>query len=301
MTWRSIALAIAAIVLWSTVGLGQATITVTTTADENGNNNGDCSLREAIIAANANSNAHESGCAAGVGTSDVIVLPVGQVFLLSVGQQLSITEGVTIQGNNSTIDGQNLSRVFYVNSSTPVTLQDLTITRGSANDFGGCVYNETGSVLIVLNSSISSCSSQGPGGGLANLGQTTLGGVTIESNTAAQGENGCGGGVFNQGQLQATASVIRNNSAGLGGGLCNVAQARLEDVILEGNQSTVGGGISNLDLGGTSVNLEMIRGTIRQNTSGDLGGGSPQRIGRAVSYGTPCRRHYPRKHVDPRR
>lgn len=273
MTWRSIALAIAAIVLWSTVGLGQATITVTTTADENGNNNGDCSLREAIIAANANSNAHESGCAAGVGTSDVIVLPVGQVFLLSVGQQLSITEGVTIQGNNSTIDGQNLSRVFYVNSSTPVTLQDLTITRGSANDFGGCVYNETGSVLIVLNSSISSCSSQGPGGGLANLGQTTLGGVTIESNTAAQGENGCGGGVFNQGQLQATASVIRNNSAGLGGGLCNVAQARLEDVILEGNQSTVGGGISNLDLGGTSVNLEMIRGTIRQNTSGDLGGG----------------------------
>ncbi|MDW8328539.1 MAG: CSLREA domain-containing protein, partial [Candidatus Bipolaricaulota bacterium] len=274
MMWRGIALAIAAIALWSTVGLGQATITVTTTADENGNNNGDCSLREAIIAANANSNAHESGCAAGVGMGDVIVLPAGQVFLLSVGQ-LSITEGVTIQGNNSTIDGQNLSRVFYVNSSTLVTLQALTITRGWVNnDFGGCIYNETGSTLAIQNSIIRECSSQDPGaggGGLANRGQAALTGVTVENNTAV----GFGGGIFNLGQLQVFTSLIRNNTTGAGGGgICNISQVYLEDVFVEDNQAGgVGGGIASILILANPATLDMIRGAIRRNQAIEIGGG----------------------------
>jgi len=252
--------------------LGQATITVTTINDEGGDNNGDCSLREAILAANTNSNAHESGCAAGVGASDVIVLPAGQAFFLNLGQ-LSITEGVTIQGNNATIDSQSLDRVFYVNSPTLVTVRDLVITRGSIADFGGCVYNETGSLLRIENSTIRECQSQGPGAGLANQGDATLIGVTIEDNVAVAGEGGCGGGVFNGNQLFVSNSLIRNNSAGLGGGLCNVAQASLEDTLVESNQSRVGGGIANFALAGVEASLQMTRGAIRQNRSGDIGGG----------------------------
>ncbi|GEM_PF-2444607 len=260
------------IALWSAVSLGQATITVTTINDEGGDNNGDCSLREAILAANTNSNAHESGCAAGVGASDVIVLPAGQAFFLNLGQ-LSITEGVTIQGNNATIDSQSLDRVFYVNSPTLVTVRDLVITRGSIADFGGCVYNETGSLLRIENSTIRECQSQGPGAGLANQGDATLIGVTIEDNVAVAGEGGCGGGVFNGNQLFVSNSLIRNNSAGLGGGLCNVAQASLEDTLVESNQSRVGGGIANFALAGVEASLQMTRGAIRQNRSGDIGGG----------------------------
>lgn len=260
------------IALWSAVSLGQATITVTTTADEGGDNNGYCSLREAILAANTNSNAHESGCVAGVGASDVIVLPAGQTFFLNLGQ-LSITEGVTIQGNNATIDSQSLDRVFYVNSPTLVTVRDLVITRGSIADFGGCVYNETGSRLRIENSTIRECQSQGPGAGLANQGDATLIGVTIEDNVAVAGEGGCGGGVFNGNQLFVSNSLIRNNSAGLGGGLCNVAQASLEDTLVESNQSRVGGGIANFALAGVEASLQMTRGAIRQNRSGDIGGG----------------------------
>lgn len=260
------------IALWSAVSLGQATITVTTINDEGGDNNGDCSLREAILAANTNSNAHESGCVAGVGASDVIVLPAGQTFFLNLGQ-LSITEGVTIQGNNATIDSQSLDRVFYVNSPTLVTVRDLVITRGSIADFGGCVYNETGSRLRIENSTIRECQSQGPGAGLANQGDATLIGVTIEDNVAVAGEGGCGGGVFNGNQLFVSNSLIRNNSAGLGGGLCNVAQASLEDTLVESNQSRVGGGIANFALAGVEASLQMTRGAIRQNRSGDIGGG----------------------------
>lgn len=260
------------IALWSAVSLGQATITVTTINDEGGDNNGDCSLREAILAANTNSNAHESGCVAGVGASDVIVLPAGQTFFLNLGQ-LSITEGVTIQGNNATIDGQSLDRVFYVNSPTLVTVRDLVITRGSIADFGGCVYNETSSRLRIENSTIRECQSQGPGAGLANQGDATLIGVTIEDNVAVAGEGGCGGGVFNGNQLFVSNSLIRNNSAGLGGGLCNVAQASLEDTLVESNQSRVGGGIANFALAGVEASLQMTRGAIRQNSSRDIGGG----------------------------
>lgn len=260
------------IALWSAVSLGQATITVTTTADEGGDNNGYCSLREAILAANTNSNAHESGCVAGVGASDVIVLPAGQTFFLNLGQ-LSITEGVTIQGNNATIDGQSLDRVFYVNSPTLVTVRDLIITRGSIADFGGCVYNETSSRLRIENSTIRECQSQGPGAGVANQGDATLIGVTIEDNVAVAGEGGCGGGVFNGNQLFVSNSLIRNNSAGLGGGLCNVAQASLEDTLAESNQSRIGGGIANFALAGVEASLQMTRGAIRQNSSRDIGGG----------------------------
>lgn len=274
---RRIGIALLAIACWSEVSLA-ATITVTTTNDENGDNNGDCSLREAIIAANTNSNAHELGCVAGNSspTIDVIVLPASGVFLLSLGQ-LDITEGVTIHGSNSTIDAQNLSRVFYVNSSSGVvTLEDMVITRGSINyDSGGCVYNTTGSALVIEDTVIQGCSAPtGQGGGLANFGQTVLTRVTIEGNTAAV----CGGGVTNGGDIQIFLSLIRtNNTVGnqLGGaGICNVSQAYLEDVIVENNQAEFGGGgIANVDILPTPATLTMIRGEIRQNRAGELGGG----------------------------
>jgi CSLREA domain-containing protein len=60
------------------------TITVNTTVDEMVNNS-TCSLREAIIAANTDSNTHEDACMAGEPSStDFILLPANSHFSLTI-------------------------------------------------------------------------------------------------------------------------------------------------------------------------------------------------------------------------
>src|ERR1700681_2346309 len=67
--------------------------TVTKTADATGACNvNDCSLREAIAAANLNAGA------------DRVVLGTGQTYVLSLGR-LTVTDALTIDGNGSTING----------------------------------------------------------------------------------------------------------------------------------------------------------------------------------------------------
>src|SRR5262245_31090844 len=61
-----------------------ASITVTTTTDEM-TDNATCSLREAIIAANTNSNAHENACTAGSDSNtDTITLATGATYSLTI-------------------------------------------------------------------------------------------------------------------------------------------------------------------------------------------------------------------------
>jgi CSLREA domain-containing protein len=122
------------------VGIGQATAAaflVTTTA---GTNAGACtvslcSLRDAIIAANANAGA------------DIITLPAGIYTLAIAGQNedaaatgdLDITDSVTINGAGAAttiVDGGAIDRVFHVISGT-VVINNVTIRNGLAASAGG--------------------------------------------------------------------------------------------------------------------------------------------------------------------
>src|SRR6185436_8738425 len=97
--------------------------TVTKTADTNdGVCAADCSLREAIAAANANVGA------------DRVILGTAQAYGLSLGQ-LNVTDSLTIDGNQSAIDGNNLSRVLSVSGPISVALNYVTIKRGLASGF----------------------------------------------------------------------------------------------------------------------------------------------------------------------
>ena len=89
-----------------TLALTQATISVTTTDDELNNGDGDCSLREAVQA--ANTNAAVDGCDAGVAGADVIGLPGGTYRLQGDSDEdanqtgdLDVTESVTLKGGGS--------------------------------------------------------------------------------------------------------------------------------------------------------------------------------------------------------
>lgn len=204
----------------------------------------DCSLREAIIAANAAPGA------------DTIFLPAGLYTLSILGAEednsatgdLDIGDDLTILGENqggTTIDGGGIDRAFHItNPSELVTFSYLTIQNGFA------AYIDT------LG-----------GGGILNLGNLTLTDVHLKDNTALRGgglRNSLGlvslsgsfvsdnigqfegGGIYNNGELTVFDTIIENNSAGRGAGIGNSATVVLNRVGLRGNNSSgLGGGIFN--------------------------------------------------------
>ncbi|MBK8902909.1 MAG: CSLREA domain-containing protein [Anaerolineaceae bacterium] len=271
------------------------TITVTTTDDEV-NNDGDCSLREAVLAANGDTAV--DNCSAGSG-ADVITLPPGTYTLSLAGAgenaaqtgDLDLTANVTINGggiNNSIIDGADLDRIFEVHGGAQVTVNDLTIRNGSASTGGG-VY-VTG-VLTLSDSRVTASTATGSGGGIFASGIVTVTHSRIDGNQASGGGGifvgfspttvinseisgntvtGGGGGISSSGSLNVVNSTFSSNSAGgSGGGLYTVESNNnhLYNVTIsgntadsDGNDSGDGGGA--FLLGGTTAVNTLIGGNI---------------------------------------
>src|SRR4051812_29745241 len=117
-----------------------ATITVNTT-DDSLAADGKCSLREAVNAANADAG---GDCAAGSG-SDTIALPSGTFKLTIAGAgedanatgDLDLNSPIPIGGagcGGTTVDGNQIDRVFDVGGARTATLQGLTVTGGRTAD-----------------------------------------------------------------------------------------------------------------------------------------------------------------------
>ena len=147
----------------------QATITVTTTDDEL-NADGDCSLREAIQAANTDTAI--DGCSAGSG-DDIITLSDGTYSISLAGKNednnatgdFDITQNLTINGidaANTVIDANQADRVFHALNNALVVFNDLTIENGellvaapTTNEgVGGGIWGETGTTIQVYRSII---------------------------------------------------------------------------------------------------------------------------------------------------
>ncbi len=225
-------------------------INVTTNADEL-NNDGDCSLREALRA--ANTNLPIDACPAG-GDADTIRLPQGTFMLtltgagenLGLSGDLDISSNVTIIGAGRALtflDGYHADRVLHITGAYTVNISHLTIRNGSVpeleKDGGGGIYNRGSLTLfsVILTDNTSS----NTGGGLDNIGVANLRQVTIMGNTAKQG-----GGAFN-GQYLTTDSVTfsSNTSTLTGGGLDNGGNAILNNTTISNNTSAEGGGVFN--------------------------------------------------------
>jgi CSLREA domain-containing protein/uncharacterized repeat protein (TIGR01451 family) len=233
--------------------LAQGPITVTTTVDEL-NSDGDCSLREAIEA--ANSDAAVDACGAGSG-ADTITVPAGTYTLSLSGAEentnatgdLDILDDVTITGAgalSTTIDANSIDRVMHVLTGTTVLLNDFTLTNGQ---------------------------SPGDGGGILNHGNLSVNRSVISNNDAP---SGAGGGIRNDGTLTVNASaIISNTSSGSldgGAGILNITTGAATTLI----NSTVGGNDTTGDGGGIrSINgtVTISSSTIGSNNASGPGGG----------------------------
>ncbi|MCD9185577.1 MAG: carboxypeptidase regulatory-like domain-containing protein [Pyrinomonadaceae bacterium] len=229
-----------------------ATIIVNTTVDENGTGT-NCSLREAINA--ANTDAAFGGCTAGAG-ADLIgfsaLFSTAQTIQSSVAE-FTINTAITINGPGANIltlqnvipAGPN-SRVFRVGTAGVLNLNGVAVTGGNttagnggagllvsgvanltnvyvngntADGYGGgLIYETAGTTSTITNTTISNNSSNGSaagggGSGIDNSANLTITSSTISGNTKT-GASGNGGGIFNfSGNLALTSTTITDNSA----------------------------------------------------------------------------------------
>src|SRR5512143_301540 len=166
-------------------------ITVNTTTDEL-NTNGNCSLREAIRAANLDQAV--DACPAGNG-ADRIILPAGTYTLTITGMNedaaqtgdLDVTADLIIVGagrTNTAIDGNGIDRVFHILTGT-VTLKDLKITGGFSGGAtgGGIRLEHVGDLTL---DGVRVTGNGGNVGGIdASFGTLTIVGSRIDGNAGA--------------------------------------------------------------------------------------------------------------------
>jgi uncharacterized repeat protein (TIGR01451 family)/CSLREA domain-containing protein len=207
--------------------LEAATISVDSTADSIAND-GACTLREAIINANANDQSGSTDCAAGSG-SDVIELPAGTVTLALAGRaedaaltgDLDITEtdatgDLTITGAvdatgapASVIDANGIDRIFDIFNPAQKVNTD------AASSFDGVAVN------------------------LDNL--RLINGVADEGLSVAAGNQGNGGAVFSWrfNSLTIDNCVFANNQAVWDTNIDDPGTADLDERTLSGHGGAV--------------------------------------------------------------
>jgi CSLREA domain-containing protein len=229
----------------------------------------DCSLREAVLAANASAG------------EDVILLPAGTYRLTLPGAEdaaatgdLDVLDDLLLLGDgapSTVIEGAAADRLFQVAGGAALELRDVTLRNGRAAGNGGAIANEgtltvlrarladnasaagafggaihsdgLDAVLVVRDSTFDHNSGGARGGALAAGDTLTLANVTVSANGTAGA--GLGGGiyVFANSTTTINNATITGNSAGQGegGGLYAESSAftgpapKVSNSILAGN------------------------------------------------------------------
>ncbi|HET9210037.1 MAG TPA: CSLREA domain-containing protein [Thermoanaerobaculia bacterium] len=203
----------------------------------------DCSLREAITAANQHPG------------EDTILLHAGTYTLTASGPasgNLQLQGDTVLMGDGAgrtIIDGGGLGGIFYIPGEVTVQIQDVTLRHGRSPGAGGAIHNQGDLTLLrtVLsgNSSVAGGAGPGRGGAIVSDGANpslTLADSTVANNTA----QGAGGGILAGGDLSLTNVTVSGNrsTAGLGGGLYlfSSVRATVSNATIAGNSAALKGG-----------------------------------------------------------
>lgn len=248
-----------------------------------------CTLREAVIAANATPT-----------VDDLVLLEGGKRYEMTrnltdneaQGGDLDILDRVEIRSDSSalaTVDINELDRVFHlVNSAAPtqpgLDLKRVRVTGGSrgglspAGDGGG--INVTHGALTLFNSRVSANAAAAKGGGIFIAGTASpfaflVDGSTVSGNSAFDG----GGGLYTErGGTVLDSTISGNSGGGLGGGGISYADAAalnsltIDSSTVSGNETTSnlanqgrGGGLLAKGTGNVNVRVSTFAGNESQN------------------------------------
>jgi hypothetical protein len=243
----------------------------------------DCSLRDALTAANAD------------GVPSAVVLANGEIYTLTAvdnnfnGLPL-ITSDITVEGNGSIIArdaGSPQFRFFQVTGTGVLRLQEATLMGGYAPDSaslgGGALRVEAGGAAHVSHSTLSgnrsghgsgSVGDGKPGGAIYTLGAT----LTVTDSTVSGNITGSGGDSSGFG----SAGTGGHGGAIYAGGTSSVA---IERSTISGNAPGDGGNNSGFGTDGSggsgagiyieaNTTASITNSTIANNIAGDRGGSS---------------------------
>ncbi|HKP70182.1 MAG TPA: tandem-95 repeat protein [Pyrinomonadaceae bacterium] len=216
---------------------------------------GDCTLREAIIEANAAPGIQQ--IVFDIPTTDPGYDSVGDRYTITLTSVLPPLNGdMSIEGLGAkrlTVNRDPLSDnfgVFTVNEGKTATISGLSITGGYAfwtgvpySGGGGAISNK--GTLTVNDSFLSGNRATFLGGGIVNSGSLTLNRSTLSANTSES----FGGGIVNEDggtMVMNNSTVSGNNAEGIGGGIDNGGVLTVNNSTVAGNAAGFhGGGIRN--------------------------------------------------------
>jgi hypothetical protein len=245
----------------------------------NGCKPNDCSLREAVIAAN-----HHDG-------PDNIALSKGH-YRLSIpennsddaeGGDLDVFDFVTIVGKGpakTKVDAQGAFGVFTFLGFDEHQLEHLTVEGGARDDGAGIFVGP--SPLVGIDLDVRDNTATGDGGGIYTVGTPfTLHNSTVEGNSAARG-----GGIYIPAGFVATpkfklsSSTVSGNMATTGAGVYNnganefgnamPAKLDVHNSTIAGNEATgAGGGV----ITSSSAQTTLLSTTVARNIADSSGAG----------------------------
>jgi CSLREA domain-containing protein len=284
--WESVVVGTACVVLALCLCASAAgkTYKPTTSKDhvQNGCSKKDCTLREAISAANAHSGA------------DKVVLKGGKRYKLSIPGQdehdnatgdLNVLDALTISHKGkkpATVNANGVDRAFRTEAKT--TLKGVVITGGNPHGGGGGLLDVAGKLKIVgctitknRATNAGGIEASGSGDGPESV---VIVDSTISSNSTTERE--AGGIAIYSGKARISESTIYGNRAnppvlaGEGGGIVVAGKATLENVTVAGNSANdFGGGIQAMNGGEITLNAVTVaynRGDSDNDGNGGAGG-----------------------------
>ena len=217
----------------------------------------------------------------------------GGSHTIPLTSEKTINNDTTIDGGGQiTLNGGDSTRLFNLQNSASLTLQNITLENGFSSGDGGAIYVERLSTLTLTDSAINN-STAANGGAIAlnGWGSSDAGGTLIVTNSSFSGNtstaaaipgggNG-GGALYITGGSTATigGSTFSNNQSVNGGGIHILgANLTVTDTIFSGNianNSAGGGGGGAIYVDGTkdfSGTIDIETSTFTNNQTNQLGG-----------------------------
>ncbi|MBE7516824.1 MAG: VCBS repeat-containing protein [Chloracidobacterium sp.] len=282
-----------------------AVFNVNVTSDtDDGSCDANCSLREAVSAANAAAGDDSIEFDAAIfGSPQMITLTQGELFVANSGK-------LTVNGPGSgllKISGNNVSRIIYVTSDADLTVSGITFTNGNGvgrepvgggaivafgssvradncsfggnegGQFGGAIRGFYNATVDIRNSTFY-LNHSNSGGALLLTGSAST--LNIDRSIFYLNTSGWGGAVTGEGGNVTidNSSFFHNSAVNTGGGyLSGSARTTIANSTFLGNSAQSGGGIFS---GGT---LTITDTTVSGNTASYEGGGIAAQSGSTLT------------------